>query len=81
MKFYPEINPEVRIPKNLKHGLDMFVAHCAVTGREQVDFDYVIQFLEQTPYASSAKNFKPNHLMLSFAPSDNPLSHGICDNS
>jgi hypothetical protein len=67
MMFYPEINPEQRIPKDLRYGLDMLIAHCNVTGRNELDIDYVLQFLRTTPYSSSAKSFKPNYLMKSFS--------------
>lgn len=81
MKFYPEINPEVRISKNLRHGLEMLIAHCAVTDRQELDFDYVVKFLQSTPYAKSSAYFKPNHLMQSFASADNFLGHSVCNNS
>lgn len=77
MLFYPEINPEVRISKNLRHGLEMLMAHCAATNRQEVDFDYVVNFLQKTPYSKSASLFKSNHLMRSFAPSNDFLGHSV----
>lgn len=81
MKFYPEINPEVRMSKNLRNGLEMLIAHCVVTGRYELDLDYVLKFLQETPYKNSAKLFKSNFLMKSFSSSDDLLSHSVSDNS
>lgn len=62
MMFLPVINYEERIPTNLKHGLEMLSAHCAATGKNVIDSDFVLSFLKDTPYASHADRFKPEYL-------------------
>lgn len=62
MMFLPVINYDVRIPANLKYGLEMLVAHCVATGKEAIDDDFVVSFLKGTPYYSFADRFKPEHL-------------------
>jgi hypothetical protein len=62
MTFLPVINYDARLPSNLKYGLEMLVAHCVATGKNTISHDFVLEFLNDTPYASYADRFKPEHL-------------------
>lgn len=55
------------MPRSLKYGLEMLVAHCAATGRQELDAEFVTSFLQSTPYANAAAHFKPDNLMPSAA--------------
>ena len=50
------------MPRSLKYGLEMLAAHCAATGKNQIDLDFAVKFLKSTPYASEADKLSPDHL-------------------